>query len=37
MWVSVMNNHLRSAFFIVICVVDVAALGLGLTLFVTGG
>jgi hypothetical protein len=33
---GVMNDYLRSAFFIVICVVDVVAIGLGITLYVTG-
>lgn len=31
-----MNDYLRSAFFIAICVIDVAAIGLGIGLYVTG-
>jgi hypothetical protein len=33
---GVMNEYLRSALFIAICVVDVAAIGLGIGLYVTG-
>jgi hypothetical protein len=31
-----MNEYLRSAFFLLICVVDVAAIGLGIGIYVTG-